>query len=78
MFKTRKTLEIEYNPTSQDLAHLEDTVALVKNLVEILEKEEEEAVYFDENEYYTTDIRNVLCFLTDMVRQRYSSNILEQ
>lgn len=78
MFNTRKSLEIEYDPTPQQLAHLEDTVKLIKDLIEILEKEEEEVVYFDENEYYTQYIRGTLCFLNDMLNQRYSPNILEQ
>ena len=78
MFKTRKTLEIEYDPTSQELAHLEDTVDLVRDLAEFLEKEDEEIVYFNDNQYRTEDIRTVFYFLNDMWEQRYSSNILKQ
>ena len=78
MFKTRKTLEIEYDPTSQELARLEDTVALVKDLVDFLEKEGEEVVYFNDNEYSVGNIREVFYFLRDMLEQRYDSNILKQ
>lgn len=78
MFKTRKTLEIEYDPTSQELEHLKDTVGLVGDLAEFLEREDEEIVYFNDNQYRTEDIRNVFYFLNDMLEQRYSSNILKQ
>jgi len=78
MFKTRKTLEIEYDPTSQELAHLETTVGLVGDLAEFLEKEDEDTVYFNDNQYRTEDIRTVFYFLNDMLEQRYSSDILKQ
>lgn len=77
MFKTRKTLEIEYDPTPQQLARLEDTTVLIEDLVDFLEKEGEETVYFNDNEYCTTDIRNTFYFLNDMLKQRYSHNILK-
>lgn len=78
MFVIRKKLEIEYDPTPQQLAHLEDTVELVKKLVETLEKEEEDVVYFMDNEYSIGNIREALYLLRDMSEERYSSNILEQ
>ena len=78
MFKTRKTLEIEYDPTSQQLAQLKDTVKLVKNLIEVLEDEREEVVYFMDNEYSISHIRGAFCLLNDMLEERYSHNILEQ
>ena len=78
MFKTRKTLEIEYDPTQQQLVHLEEAAKLVGNLVEILEKEEEEVAYFMDNEYSIDFIKNLFYFLHDMAEERYNSNILEQ
>jgi len=78
MFKTRKTLELEYDPTSQELAKLEDTVVLVKDLVDFLESEGEEVVYFNDNEYSVGNIRETFYFLRDMLEQRYDSNILKQ
>ena len=78
MFKTRKTLEIEYDPTSQELMHLEEATKLVKNLIEVLEYENEEVVYFMDTEYSIGHLRGVYCLLHDMAEERYSSNILEQ
>lgn len=78
MFKTKKALEIEYDPAPRQLAQLEGTVELVKNLIEILKKEEEEVVYFNGNEYSIGNIQEAFYLLRDMSEERYSSNILEQ
>lgn len=78
MFKTRKTLEIEYNPTTQQLAQLEDIAKLIQTLKEILDQEEEDVVYFYDDEYSIDFIKDVSCLLNDMLEQRYSPNILEQ
>ena len=78
MFTTRKTLEIEYNPTSEEKERLSIVADSLRVLYDMLYHEGEKAVYFNENEYSIESIKNVVEFLDDMSADYYNPNILGQ